>query len=123
VATGQLHAALSGVLLGRPGAVTFAVVAALSGGHLLIEDVPGVGKTVLARALALGARGRAVAGPGPPDLLPSDITGVTVYDQRYRRRGTSGPGRCSATSCCSTSSTAPRRAPSRPCSRPWTSSR
>ena len=54
---GRLYVALSGVLLGTPVAVTTAVVAALSGSHLLIEDVPGVGKTVLARALAtaLGA--------------------------------------------------------------------
>ena len=75
----ELHAALSGVLLGTPVAVTTAVVAALSGSHLLIEDVPGVGKTVLARALAgaLGAQLSRVQ--GHPDLLPSDITGVTVY--------------------------------------------
>ena len=75
----DLHAALSGVLLGTPVAVTSAVLAALSGSHLLIEDVPGVGKTVLARALAgaLGAQLSRVQ--GHPDLLPSDITGVTVY--------------------------------------------
>ncbi|MHB1711682.1 MAG: AAA family ATPase, partial [Acidimicrobiales bacterium] len=74
-----LHASLSGVLLGTPEAVTVAVVAALSGGHLLIEDVPGVGKTVLARALAgtLGARLSRIQ--GHPDLLPSDVTGVTVF--------------------------------------------
>jgi len=75
----DLHAALSGVLLGTPVAVTTAVVAALSGSHLLIEDVPGVGKTVLARALA-GALGAELSRvQGHPDLLPSDITGVTVY--------------------------------------------
>ncbi|MGA2836685.1 MAG: AAA family ATPase [Acidimicrobiales bacterium] len=75
----ELHRALSGVLLGTPAAVTTAVVAALSGSHLLIEDVPGVGKTVLARALATALGAELSRVQGHPDLLPSDITGVTVY--------------------------------------------
>ena len=82
VALGRaLHVALSQVLLGTPTAVTVAVVAALSGSHLLIEDVPGVGKTVLARALSttLGATLSRIQ--GHPDLLPSDVTGVTVFAQ------------------------------------------
>jgi MoxR-like ATPase len=80
VATARnLHAALSGVLLGTPRAVTFAVVAALSGNHLLIEDVPGVGKTVLARALATSLGVELSRVQGQPDLLPSDVTGVTVF--------------------------------------------
>ncbi len=80
VATARnLHMALSEVLLGTPRAVTFAVVAALSGSHLLIEDVPGVGKTVLARALATSLGVQLCRVQGNPDLLPSDITGVTVF--------------------------------------------
>ncbi len=75
----ELHVALSGVLLGTPRAVTFSVVAALSGSHLLIEDVPGVGKTVLARALATALGVQLSRIQGHPDLLPSDITGVTVF--------------------------------------------
>jgi MoxR-like ATPase len=75
----ELHGALSGVLLGTPTAVTVAVVAALSGSHLLIEDVPGVGKTVLARALATALGVKLSRVQGHPDLLPSDITGVTVF--------------------------------------------
>ena len=56
-----------------------AAVAALSGGHLLIEDVPGVGETVLARALAASLGAELSRVQGHPDLLPSDITGVSVF--------------------------------------------
>ncbi len=55
------------------------MVAALSGSHLLIEDVPGVGKTVLARALAVSLGVQLSRVQGHPDLLPSDVTGVTVF--------------------------------------------
>ena len=75
----DLHAALSERAARDPGAVTMAVVAALSGTHLLIEDVPGVGKTVLARALATALGVQLSRVQGHPDLLPSDITGVTVF--------------------------------------------
>jgi MoxR-like ATPase len=70
---------LSRVLLGTPGALTAAAMAALSGGHLLIEDVPGVGKTVLARALASSLGAELSRVQGHPDLLPSDVTGVSVF--------------------------------------------
>ena len=75
----ELVSNLSHVLLGTPGALTAAAIAALSGGHLLIEDVPGVGKTVLARALALSLGADLSRVQGHPDLLPSDITGVSVF--------------------------------------------
>ncbi len=71
--------ALSEVVLGTPRAVTIATVAALSGGHLLIEDVPGVGKTVLARALATALGVQLSRVQGHSDLLPSDVTGITVF--------------------------------------------
>lgn len=74
-----LVANLSQVVLGAEEAVTAAVVAALSGGHLLIEDVPGVGKTVLARALAVSLGSELSRIQGHPDLLPSDVTGVSVF--------------------------------------------
>jgi MoxR-like ATPase len=75
----RLERELSRVVLGSPAAVGHAVIAVLAGGHLLVEDVPGVGKTVLAKALAALAGGRLARIQGNPDLLPSDITGVTVY--------------------------------------------
>ncbi|HTW97270.1 MAG TPA: MoxR family ATPase [Acidimicrobiales bacterium] len=75
----RLEESLSEVVLGSPGAVATAVVAVLAGGHLLVEDVPGVGKTVLAKALARLIGGRLARIQGHPDLLPSDITGITVY--------------------------------------------
>ena len=74
-----LYANLERVLLGAPGAVSVAVVAALSGGHLLLEDVPGVGKTVLARTIATSLGAHLSRVQGHPDLLPTDVTGVSVY--------------------------------------------
>ena len=80
VALGQaLVRNLRQVVFGSEGALTAAAVAALSGGHLLIEDVPGVGKTVLARTLAASLGAELSRVQGHPDLLPSDITGVSVF--------------------------------------------
>jgi MoxR-like ATPase len=76
-----LHANLERVVLGTPSAVIVAVVAAISGGHLLIEDVPGVGKTVLASSLATSLGAGLSRVQGHPDLLPTDVTGVSVYSQ------------------------------------------
>jgi MoxR-like ATPase len=70
------------VLVGKRGAVELAVVALLCEGHLLIEDVPGTGKTTLARALAQSVGGVFRRVQCTPDLLPSDVTGVSVFDQR-----------------------------------------
>ena len=80
VALGQaLVRNLRQVVFGSEGALVAAAVAALSGGHLLIEDVPGVGKTVLARTLATSLGAELSRVQGHPDLLPSDITGVSVF--------------------------------------------
>ncbi len=70
---------LGQVLLGTRSALSAAATAVLSGGHLLIEDVPGVGKTVLARSLALSLGAELSRVQGHPDLLPSDVTGVSVF--------------------------------------------
>ena len=63
-------------------ALASAVACLLAGGHLLIEDVPGVGKTVLAKSLARASGGAFARLQCTADLLPSDVTGVHVYDQR-----------------------------------------
>ena len=70
------------VMIGKLDVIDLLLVALLSDGHVLIEDVPGMGKTVLAKALAhsLGATFQRVQ--GTPDLLPTDIIGVSYFDQR-----------------------------------------
>ncbi|MEC3978824.1 AAA family ATPase [Amycolatopsis sp. H20-H5] len=73
------------VVRGKPELVRLAVAALLAEGHLLIEDVPGVGKTTLARCLARSIDGKWNRIQFTPDLLPGDITGVTVYHQRDER--------------------------------------
>jgi MoxR-like ATPase len=70
------------VLVGKHATVELAIVALLCEGHLLIEDVPGIGKTTLARAMARSIGGTFRRLQCTPDLLPSDVTGVSVFDQR-----------------------------------------
>lgn len=70
---------MSHVLLGTTESLRTAVIATLAGGHALIEDVPGVGKTVLAKSLARSLGTDLSRVQGHPDLLPSDITGVSVF--------------------------------------------
>src|SRR3954466_11715038 len=70
------------VIVGKHAEVRFALVSLLCRGHLLIEDVPGTGKTVLAKAIAksLGCTFRRIQ--FTPDLLPSDVTGLSIYNQK-----------------------------------------
>jgi len=76
----RLRVNIDRVFLGKPGAVTQVLVGLMSRGHLLIEDVPGVGKTVLARALARSLDLSFARIQLTPDLLPSDIIGISIYD-------------------------------------------
>ena len=71
---------VSAVVLGKRPEVVLVVAGLLSGGHVLLEDVPGVGKTLLARSLARSLGGSMARIQGTTDLMPSDITGVNVYD-------------------------------------------
>lgn len=70
------------VLIGRDHAVELALVALVCEGHMLIEDVPGVGKTMLARAMAISLGLDCKRLQFTPDLLPSDVTGVSVFNQK-----------------------------------------
>ena len=78
---GQIRANMERVIEGKPDMVRLALVALLAEGHLLIEDVPGVGKTMLAKALARSIDCSVRRIQFTPDLLPSDVTGVSVYNQ------------------------------------------
>jgi MoxR-like ATPase len=75
----ELEANMAQVILGKPEMVRMCVVTLLAGEHLLIEDVPGVGKTLVAKALAKSMSGEFCRIQFTPDLLPSDIIGSSLY--------------------------------------------
>jgi MoxR-like ATPase len=77
----RLVANVDQVLLGKTFVIKLAFTALLSEGHLLLEDFPGTGKTSLARAMAQSVDGTSNRIQFTPDLLPGDITGVSIYDQ------------------------------------------
>jgi MoxR-like ATPase len=77
----RLAQAMGSVVLGKPQLVRFAITALMAEGHILLVDVPGVGKTTLARAIAATVHGHWRRIQFTPDLLPSDVTGVTIYNQ------------------------------------------
>lgn len=73
---------MNSVLVGQDRSARLAAIALLAGGHLIIEDVPGVGKTLLAKSLAMSIHGSFKRLQCTPDLLPADVSGVNVYDQK-----------------------------------------
>ena len=75
----QLTTNLSKTIVGKDQAIRLVLVAILSGGHALLEDVPGVGKTLLAKSLARSINGRFQRIQCTPDLLPTDITGTNIF--------------------------------------------
>jgi MoxR-like ATPase len=82
--TSKIRLAMSTVIEGKPEVINTAIAVLLAEGHLLIEDVPGVGKTMLAKALARSIDCSMRRVQFTPDLLPSDITGVSVFNQDLR---------------------------------------
>jgi MoxR-like ATPase len=81
---GRVRANIERVIEGKPDVVSSALVVMLAEGHLLIEDVPGVGKTQLSKALARSIDCSVRRIQFTPDLLPSDVTGVSVFNQNTR---------------------------------------
>ena len=109
-------------VVGKRDVLELVLLALLADGHVLLEDVPGVAKTLIARSFAAATGLRFGRVQFTPDLLPSDVTGSSVFDQRtasFEFR----PGRCSATCSWATRSTAPRRRRRPRCWRPWRSAR
>ncbi|MBI2900681.1 MAG: MoxR family ATPase [Planctomycetes bacterium] len=80
----DLRRNIESVIIGKGEAVTLLVSALLARGHVLIEDIPGIGKTALAQALAKSLSGSFKRIQFTPDLLPSDITGISVFDPERR---------------------------------------
>ena len=83
-AAARITGAIEQVIEGKPEAVRLGVAVLLAEGHLLLEDVPGVGKTTFAKALARSIDGAVRRIQFTPDLLPSDVTGVSVYNAEVR---------------------------------------
>src|SRR5512138_2317915 len=77
----RLQQAVETVIKGKPEAIRLAIVTLIAGGHLLVEDVPGVGKTTLAHALARALDCTFQRIQFTSDLLPSDVLGLSVYNQ------------------------------------------
>jgi MoxR-like ATPase len=78
----QIAGAIGSVILGKEEVIRACVVALLAGGHVIVEDFPGVGKTLLAKSLARSIDCRFSRVQFTPDLLPGDVTGVTVFNQK-----------------------------------------
>lgn len=81
----RLTTAVSSVLDGKADTVRLAITSLFAGGHLLLEDVPGVGKTLLAKALSRSVGGSVRRIQFTPDLLPSDVLGVNLFNQETRQ--------------------------------------
>lgn len=91
----KLHNNLSQIILGQERNLQWLLAAFSAGGHVLLEDVPGTGKTTLAKALALSCQADFQRIQFTPDLLPSDILGISIFDQQLQSfRFEQGPVFC-----------------------------
>ncbi len=77
----RIRASIGAVVHGKRGVIDLVLTAVLAEGHVLIEDVPGVGKTLLAKAVARSIGGETRRVQGTPDLLPGDLTGVSIFER------------------------------------------
>ena len=84
-AAARLEQALKSVLIGQEQVIREVLTALFAAGHVLVEGVPGLGKTLLGRALARGVQGQFGRIQFTPDLMPSDVTGHTLYDTRAEK--------------------------------------
>lgn len=80
----RLHENINKVILGKPEVIDLLIMAAVCKGHLLIEDVPGTGKTMLAKCLAKSLEAEFRRIQFTPDMLPSDVTGLSIFNQSTR---------------------------------------
>jgi len=117
---GAVLDAVERVVVGKRSAAHLIMLGVLARGHVLIEDLPGVGKTLIARSFASALGLRFTRVQFTPDLLPADLLGSTIYDmQSSRFTLRAGPGRCSPTCCWPTRSTGLHRKPRPRCWRQW----
>ena len=77
----KLFKNLSKIIIGKPDVIDFVIMAIICKGHILIEDIPGTGKTILAKSLALSIDSKFSRIQFTPDMLPSDVTGVSFFNQ------------------------------------------
>ena len=82
----KLRENISKVIKGKDEAVDIVIMAILAGGNILLEDFPGTGKTVLAKAFAKSISGKFNRIQFTPDLLPSDVTGIHFFDMKNQGR-------------------------------------
>lgn len=83
--TNRIVVNLEKVIIGKRASLEMVLVGLLCRGHILIEDVPGTGKTMLAKSLAISIAGKFSRIQFTPDMLPSDVTGISMYNQAYQR--------------------------------------